>query len=349
MPFEPKSFKECSHTDKIFEGLKDDYPGFEEWFDKKARTDETAYVYLDKGSIQAFLYVKEYEDEPIGNLPKKPRMKIGTMKVSDDYESRRFGEGAIGLALWRWQQSDLDEVYVTVYPKHEKLIGLLEMYGFILSGKKDQEDIYIKSKTNLDCSDPKKAFPYIDPNLTRGGYIPIRSQYHDKMFQNSELKNTEQIVGDMYVSNGLVKVYIATPDGKLDYARGDIVFIYRIANEHKSVKSVVSSYCTVLNIVPVREGGVLSMRFPEFHKRVGNKTVYSDEEMSKEFREPNVYLIELLYNGYFGKGHNVTYSALKKEGLFENHPYATKLARDEVFKIFKMGGKNEDDIIINKS
>ena len=353
MPFELKEFRECSHTDEIFNSLKDDYDGFETWFNKKSKSGETAYVYVDKGSIQAFLYVKDWEDEAVGDLPKKPRIKIGTMKVCDTHKGKRLGEGAIGLALWKWQQSDLDEIYVTVYPKHTGLIELLKSYGFRYGTKKGEEDVYIKDKTDMDYSDPKKAFPYLDPNFTRGRYIPINDTNHDRMFQNSELKNTDRVIGDLSVSNGMTKVYIATPIEKMDYKEGDAIFIYRryTGKEHKpSYKSAVTSYCTVLRVIPVKEKGKVLVFFREYRNMAGNKTVYTDEELSTEFRKQNVYLIELLYNGYFGAGNNVNYSTLVKEGLFKDeHPYKLKLTREETFKLLKMGGKNENDIIVNKS
>ena len=41
---------------------------------------------------------------------------------------------ALGLALWEWQRSKLDEIYVTVFPKHKSLIKLLTRFGFNLVG-----------------------------------------------------------------------------------------------------------------------------------------------------------------------------------------------------------------------
>lgn len=41
-------------TDPFFDSLKEDYPGFERWFNKKA--EEKAYITYNKGRILSFLY-----------------------------------------------------------------------------------------------------------------------------------------------------------------------------------------------------------------------------------------------------------------------------------------------------
>lgn len=49
-------------NDSFFDTLKEDYPGFEKWFNKKS--DEMAYICLMDGKITAFLYLKiEGEEE----------------------------------------------------------------------------------------------------------------------------------------------------------------------------------------------------------------------------------------------------------------------------------------------
>jgi len=351
MTFETKRFSDCSLNDLFFDSLKKDYQGFEEWFDAKSKGGAIAHVYMDEGSIQAFLYVKDHECETVGDLPASPRMKIGTLKVCEDSGRRRIAEGAIGIALWRWQRSELDEIYVTVFPKYDATIRLLETFGFVYKGKKGDESVYFKSKRELDYTDPKKSFPYLDPNFTTGRYIPIDDEYHDKMFQYSDLKNTQQLRGDFPVSNGITKNYIATPSSKLDYAPGDIVFIYRKYNgpESKWHKSVVTSYCTITKVTPIKISGKPLSGLDQFIETVGNKTVFTKEQLREKYRRYNVYVIEMVYNGYFGAGKNITCGKLTNNNLFGGaHPYMVKLIREDVFKILEMGGKGERDIIVHK-
>jgi hypothetical protein len=97
--FKITPFNDCNVNDSFFDSLKQDYPGFENWFIRKAQANEKAYVYADEG-VRAFLYIKGVEDEEIpGILPKARRMKIGTLKISEGSQGLRLGEGAIGIAL----------------------------------------------------------------------------------------------------------------------------------------------------------------------------------------------------------------------------------------------------------
>lgn len=352
--FEARLFSDCDINDPFFDSLKEDYPGFAGWFEKKANAKECAYVYSDEG-IQAFLYIKNVEDEEIpGVLPKAKRMKIGTLKISEGSQGQRLGEGAIGIALWGWQQSDVDEVYVTVFEKHKKLISILESFGFLLAGKKENKEcVYVKNKRKMRYDSVKLSFPYLNPSFDRGKYIPINDDFHDNLFQYSELKYVKRSDEDATAaSNGLSKVFVATPFNSIDYRPGDIGLIYRIftGERGKTYKSVVTSYCTIIKQTSIKKNGSYLKSLSEFLSVVGNKSVYSEDELVQIYRNNrnnNLIVIEMIYNGYFGSGHNVNHATLKECGLFEDHPYLIELSRDEVLEILRMGGKDVQDIIIN--
>ncbi len=356
--YKEMGFSECNLSDGFFDSLKADYPGFETWFKGKSESGATAFVSKDESeNVEAFVYVKDEECEVVGDLPAEPRMKIGTIKISSESEGARLGEGGIGLALWKWQRSPLNQIYLTVYPKQERLIGLIERYGFVWKGNKGGERIYLKDKRELDYSDKDipwlKSFPYLDPDFKRGVYIPIKAVFHDNMFPHSELKNTEQKTDPLPVANGVMKVYIATPKGHIDYRPKDVALIYRIAEPgtNRTKLSVVTSFCTVTNVEWFkRRGAILDGKtFEDFVRSVGNKTVYGDEELKKSFDQSNVCTISLLYNGYFGEGNNVNHFWLKENGLFEDHPYKNKLKPDQVRSILKEGGVDESFAFIHKS
>ncbi len=355
--YEITKFSECEIRDRFFDSLKEDYPGFESWFHKKSESGETAFVSKDKdGNIEAFVYVKDEECESVGNLPAESRMKIGTIKISSESERTRLGEGGIGLALWKWQRSPFNQIYLTVFPKQEKLIGLIEMYGFFKGGEKENgELIYLKDKTRLDYSDSDipwlKAFPYLNPDFKRGVYIPIRCEYHDNMFKYSELSNTRQITGPFPVANGVMKIFIATPNHHIVYRPGDVALIYRIADTNKQYRSVVTSYCTVTNVNWFKKDGkVLNGKsYQNFIQSVGNKTVYSKDDLKKAFEKSNVCTITLLYNGYLGKNNNVTNRWLSDNNYFNGHPYEITLTPMGVRSILREGGIDEKFAFIHKS
>lgn len=72
-------------SDDFFTSFKEDYPGYEAWFNKKA--DETVYVCLSENKPLALLYLKaEGKSEDYSDidppLPPKKRLKIGSFKVT---------------------------------------------------------------------------------------------------------------------------------------------------------------------------------------------------------------------------------------------------------------------------
>lgn len=53
-----KRFADIDLNDIFFNTLKEDYPGFEAWFEKKSKDGSKAYVQYTNSSLQAFLYLK---------------------------------------------------------------------------------------------------------------------------------------------------------------------------------------------------------------------------------------------------------------------------------------------------
>ena len=80
-------FAKVDLQNSFFDSFREDYPGFDKWFNKKA--DEISYICYSNNNLSAFLYVKpEDENENYSDLepifkPKK-RLKIGTFKVTSN-------------------------------------------------------------------------------------------------------------------------------------------------------------------------------------------------------------------------------------------------------------------------
>jgi L-amino acid N-acyltransferase YncA len=208
--FEYITFGACNIDDSFFDSLKADYPKFSEWFQRKAQEKEYAYVYRENNKIYAFGYLKD-ENEEINLsdkvLPMENRLKIGTLKIEETLRGKRLGEGILGIALWQWQESGFNQVYVTVFEKHQSLIQLLDKFGFKDSGiNLNGEHVFIKDKRHLEYSTPYKSFPFINPIFTKAGMLPIFDRYHDTLFPYSKLARKNQETLNLAVANGISKV-----------------------------------------------------------------------------------------------------------------------------------------------
>ncbi len=96
-----KLFGEVDLKDKFFDSFREDYIGFDKWYNKKS--EETAYVTLNKGNVLSFLYLKvEDENENYTDItpvfkPKK-RLKIGTFKVVQTSRKKNYKIMSIGCS-----------------------------------------------------------------------------------------------------------------------------------------------------------------------------------------------------------------------------------------------------------
>lgn len=354
--FLDRAFRDVDLRDPFFDSLKEDYPGFSDWFLGKTAKGERALVHEDNGGIGAFVYLKdETEGLPMvgETLPVAPRLKIGTLKIADRIQGERLGEGAIGLALWRWQQLGHDEVYVTVFEKHEKLVGILERFGFARVGDKaNGESVYLKDRRTLNCHDPYRAFPFLTPDFQRGQLLAIEDRFHDALFPYSDVKDEFLESFQTAAANGVTKIYVGAP-AETTITAGQPVLIYRKYTGTRGkpgYKSVVTSYCMVTEVVWAKRGGRMLLSPEEYRTRVKNKSVFSDEQLSAWYNDnKNVVVIEMVYLGYFGTGHNVNWACLKNSGYWQDrHPYMFSYTNAEFLDILRKGDVRIENVVIDQ-
>ncbi len=354
-----KKFSEIDLEDAFFDSLKNSYPGFEAWFNKLSAANSTALVFEDELGLGAFIALKneECEEIPLQNtvLPAKKRIKIRTFRIAERYRRLRIGEGAIGLLLWKWVQSDAEEIYVTVFDHQKTLISQLEKFGFTLAGvNTNGENVYIKSRNTIDFSDPYKSFPFIKDGFDYAGYIIIEDHYHDTMFAYSELANNTSLQTKISssVSNGLSKIYVGQaprPNHKI----GEPVLVYRryTQGDGKRYRSCVTSFCIVTDVIQAKSNNRFLMTFEELKARIGNKSVFNENELYKQYTNfKHVTIVEMLYYGYFGSGNNVNMDWLDRNSFWakqNQYPTEVKLTPDQFKSILTEGNVNVPNVIIH--
>lgn len=360
--FSLKQFSDINLGDPFFDSLKRDYPpgglctDFITWFNKKSEDGSKALVFDDAEGLGAFMYLKD-EKQSIKlkekELPISSRVKIGTLRLAERFRGQRLGEGAIGLALWYWQKSQAQEIYVTVFNKHDVLINQLERYGFFFVGHNyNNESVYLKSRIQLDYRDPYKSFPFINPNFNNAGYLIVDDVYHDTLFPFSELKNSLQEKIAISAANGLTKIYIGSPTSPLPYQVGEPILIYRkyTGSEGKpGYKSCITSYCIVTNIIVAKQNNQIHITLDDLLSKISNKSVFDENEIRKKYnREKTMTVVEILYYGYFGAGNNVNWAWLKNNGHWpEKYPTTARLSPEQFKIILKEGNVDVPNVIIN--
>lgn len=240
-------FGRINLSDDFFSSLKEDYAGFDKWFIKKY--DEEAYITVNSnnGLLLSFLYLKvEDGEENYKNISpqfaSKKRLKVGTFKIINN--GFRLGERFMKIIFDNALKNKVDEIYVTIFDKRDeqrRLIDLLEQWGFVLWGKKDNNElVYVRDfSKKVDNKHLTECYPYISRD-NDSYVVPIYPDYHTELLPDSILntESPEEFIEDFPHRNGIKKVYVSralTPHPK----SGDILVFYRTGGYYKSVVSTI--------------------------------------------------------------------------------------------------------------
>lgn len=344
-------FGNININDPFFESFKEDYDGFEDWFNSKA--DEIAYICQSDNNVLAFLYVKvEGEEENYGDInplfsPKR-RLKIGTFKVTSN--GFKLGERFLKIVFDNALNYAVDEIYMTIFDtreEHDRLIGLFEDWGFEFYGMKSSvagdERVYVKNfRPDPDASNPKRTYPFIKKDR-RYFIVPIYPQYHTELLPDSILNNEspKDFVENAPHRNAIQKVYISRSLNR-DLAPGDIIIFYRTGGYYRSVTSTIGIVESV--IIDINDEN-------EFIGLCRKRSVFSDKSLSehwnyKKWNRP--FIVNFLYLYSFPKRLNM--EALIDLGVIadvESAPRGFEQITLEQFEEILKGSNTNESFIIN--
>lgn len=270
--------------DDFFASFKEDYPGYERWFNRKA--DETVYVCLSDGKPIALLYLKvegkteDYTDmDP--PLPPKRRIKIGSFKVT--LNGFRLGERFLKIVFDNALRFKVEEIYVTIFDKRieqQRLINLLEEYGFyrhgIKKGQRGNELVYVRSCERLaNRSIPKLTYPFLSL-AGRIFLVPIYPDYHTELFPDSILQTESPMdfVENEPHRNAISKVYISRSIERNIHS-GDVFIFYRTGGYHKSVVTTIGVAEGIIDNIATEA---------DFMRLCRKRSVFTDAQLANQWR-----------------------------------------------------------------
>ncbi|AND85555.1 hypothetical protein GTH52_01110 [Clostridium tyrobutyricum] len=344
---ERKKFSEINLEDDFFNSLKDDYPGFDIWFNKKSKKDESAFI-LDDNGIQGFLYLKEENDDDtsiIPNLRKQRRLKVGTFKINA--HGTKLGERFIKIIIDEMFKKSYKEAYVTIFKKHDSLISLLLKYGFehygIKNSKAGIEDVYFKYSQKV-YEDIFLDYPKINIKNNKKFMLSIFPKYHTRMFPNSQLKTEkDHVVEDTAFTNSIQKIYLSGANLSA-YEKGDIIVIYRTADKGKKAEysSVATSICVINQIKHISE----FKDYNEFYKYCAKHSVFDESELKCFWKTKKYkYLVKMLYSIALNK-RIIRRKLIEEVGIDREQRWVAVQLSDKKFqKILELGEVDESFII----
>jgi hypothetical protein len=324
-PLKKELAADLNINDPFFDYFKEKYPLFEQWLYKCSNEKRECWVFYENQKSIGALLIPKIEDEPIDSippLPKKKRLKICLFKVQSI--GNRIGELFIKCATKLAFDENLSEIYLTHFTeKNDKLIELVSEYGFrkeaIYKRSNGNEELFLKSVflkgQNIDelsqIDIAKQYYPcFDDREATRKFIIPIRPEYHDRLFTDCPTnhypdkkiyqRTLEEFfeVGTRYQliveGNTIKKAYLCHSNSRR-IRKGDIILFYR----SKDLKSITS-----LGIVESIKVGITD--FEEIFKEVKNRTAYSKEKIKVIAEKPTTVIL-FTHQTYFDKGLDIKY------------------------------------------
>lgn len=335
-----KTFDEVDLGDIFFQSLREDYPDFDNWFRKKYNQD--AFVQYDSHNrITGFLYLKvekQLVDDMTPIIMEDIILKIGTFKI--DAHGTKMGEQFIKIIMDRAVDENADVCYITIYPKHGTLIDLVKHFGFKLYGTKGKgeykENVYLKRMREV-TGDINKDFPLVNISRAKKFLLSIYPKYHSVMFPDSILTTENRdIITDVSYTNSIHKIYVCTMAQVEDLKYGDIVVLYRTAEEGKAAEysAVATSICVVEDVRHQIEFD----SFDAFYKYASKYSVFDKQDLYYWYKRGSCKAIKMTYNAAL-KRRIVRHDLIEDIGLGRDQYWGFFELTDEQFQsIAQKGG-----------
>lgn len=294
-------FDKVDLADAFFDSLKKQYSEFPQWFAKKSAVKEPVYV-IEKaksGGLRGFIYLK-VENGPLDDVqPPRPaarRLKVGTLKI--DAHGTKLGERVIKKIFDHAVSEAVEEIYVTVFDTHAKLIALFKRYGFAEQAAKktpNGTEIVLVREMSAVTGDAVADYPFVHTAERKFWLLAIYPEYHSNLFPDSIL-NTESpdILQDVSHTNTIHKVYVGgVPLTRMK--RGDVVIPYRTTDipGRARYRSVATSICVVEEVQSRKQLGNAEalVAFAEEH------SVFDEKELRDLFGAGKpLYAVKMTYN-----------------------------------------------------
>lgn len=270
--------------DPIFDGLRAEYEGFDDWLARVRRESDTrrCLVVEEDGRYAAIALLKSEVDGAHG-LP-EPVVKISTFKVADEYSGLKYGELLLKAVLADLPSPPPASLFVEVLEAHPETLAFLGDFGFVDGEARTNRGEHVLVKhlrpaefDTADLTDLEYHVRFGPPALRCGQQIfvvPIEPRWHDQLFPERSHRRLATQLSLFPESqtlthpwgNALRKAYLChSPTNSV--RAGDVLLFYRSKDE-RSVSAIAIVEDTLRSTDP-----------HQVIQFVGRRTVYTPDEI----------------------------------------------------------------------
>lgn len=310
--------------DPIFESLRADYPGFDDWLQKCKKYHRVCWTVKSDGNLAALTIVKA--ETPAEYGPGGKTLKVCLFKVSEQHPGMRYGELLLKSVFDYAYANKYDSAYVTVFPKHRHLVAVMENFGFTDDGERKGDELVLakclkpglvdSATTDLLDYHVKYGPGYYATNAPRF-IVPIEPRYHDVLFP--EAGKQMKIPNFSILSpagNGILKAYLSRGSIRR-VPPGSILYFYRSRDER------------CLSVVGIAEGIKASKSQSEIVSYVGKRTVYTQEEVKELTENDQREILAILFRQARVLRPGLTYHQMREAKICQAAPQSIMQVSDQ--------------------
>ena len=288
--------------DRIFDGLRNDYPEFELWWRRCVEEHRGCWLVRGAGDrLDGMVVRKEENGAEIGLNTTDKVLKLCTFKVATHAQGYKVGELLLRKALWHAQLNGYDAIYLTTFPRQYMLIDLLVRYGFQASARPGGGELNLVKRLSRDrleivadadlANTARLSYPRFSLDEPRRLFVvPVQWPFHRQLFPEAAFLHPLPLFGDRTLfqkvdraaaGNTIRKVYVCRASTK-SMKGGDIVFFYQSKDDAAEHSQSVTTVGIVEQVGVARDGRELS-------RMTAGRSVFSEADLE--------YLCQTSLNG----------------------------------------------------
>jgi ribosomal protein S18 acetylase RimI-like enzyme len=346
-------------TNPIFDGLRADYPGFDEWLERCALEHRKCWVVIVGGEMAGIIIRKDESRHDAGiQSPGDKILKLCTFKMAPQYRGDKFGEHLLKQSLWFAQANHYDVVYLTAFANKEDLISLLQSYGFSQTARMPNGELVfekvllygplIPSNQEDMFEFDRRSYPrFYDGQRAAKYCVPIKGEYHKKLFPEISFRKILPLFSGTALANELAasphqeripgncirKVYLCRAKAS-SLKPGDLLFFYLSKDDELEASQSITTVGVVENVSKCD-------RADDLIRMTAKRSVFSAEELvgltqSKAGPKSPVKVIDFLLVGHSKP--TVALPQLLSERVFNRRPPQSiaNLSEDRYLRLKRM-------------